>query len=373
MMNNEEALKKLSDGELLRLKKIVENKEAKYNNEQLVRKVQLNSAYGAVGCSYFRFFDIRQAEAITLTGQMSIRWVTNAINKFLNQIVEVEEDHDFAVAGDTDSCYLSLGPLVEQECDEDATRDDIVDFLDKFADESLQPVILKAYQEFALYLNSREQVMDMDREVIADHAIWTAKKRYAMNVLDSEGVRHDTPELEIKGIETTRSSTPEVCRNSLKEAIRIALNGGETELQEFVKDTRKDFFALPPEDVSFPRGANKLKKYADKKTIYKKGTPIAVRGALLYNDQIDKLGLGDRYEKVQSGEKVKFCYLTLPNVLKEDVISYVGQIPPEFGVHDYVDYQTQWEKAFIDPLQKILDVIGWNHKKIQTLEDFFGG
>ena len=380
-------LSKLSNADLIELKKQTENDISKYHNFQLVRKIQLNSAYGAIGNQYFRYYSTELAEAITLSGQLSIQWIGQELNKYLNKAVGTT-DVDYVIASDTDSVYLCLNGLVEKVYPSVSMFDGetkvskpetktIVDFLNKAAEEIILPYIDKKFKELATKMNAYENRMQMGREVIADRGIWTAKKRYMLNVLDSEGVRYNEPKLKIKGIETTRSSTPEFVRKHLKTAINITMNGTESELIDFVEKCREEFYALPPDQMAFPRSVNGMKKYFDANTIYKKSTPIAVKGALIYNYYLDKLKLGKKYKKIGEGDKIKYLILKKPNPLggsrgEDQVISFPNTLPKEFDLKDYIDSKVQFEKSFIDPLTTILDTIGWSTERKSTLENLFG-
>ena len=339
----------------------------------MARKVQLNSLYGAIGNQFFRFYKLENAEAITLSGQVSIRWIENKLNLYLNSLLKTK-DFDYVIASDTDSIYLNLGPLVNKMfSDMDTSRDKIVTFLDKVSKTKLEPYILSSYQELADYVNAYEQRMQMKRENIADRGIWLAKKRYFLNVWDSEGVRYNKPKLKMMGIEAIKSSTPKFCRQRIKEAYSIFVNGTEQELINFIEQTKKEFFVLPPEEVSFPRGISDMVKYRDPKGIYKKdvSVPINARAALLYNHYIKQKNLTNKYPLINNGEKIKYCYLKLPNPIKENVIAFVQRFPTELGLNDYVDYATQFDKTFLQPLRPILDIIGWSEKETNTLDNFF--
>jgi hypothetical protein len=213
--------------------------------------------------------------------------------------------------------------------------------------------------------------MQMKRENIAERGIWTAKKRYILNVWDSEGVRYEEPKLKMMGIEAVKSSTPAPCRAMIKDALKIMMNGTEDEVIDFIDKSRKEFKALPPEDIAFPRSASNVTKYQAHSTIYAKGTPIHIRGALLYNHYVKKHKLDNKYSLIQNGEKVKFCYLKKPNIIHENIISFIQDFPCEIGLDKYIDYDLQFEKAFLEPLKIILDVIGWNVEKTVNLELFF--
>ena len=211
----------------------------------------------------------------------------------------------------------------------------------------------------------------MKRENIADRGIWTAKKRYILNVWDSEGVRYEKPKLKVMGIESVKSSTPAPCRQMLKDAFDILMTGTEDELIKFIDDSRKKFKSLPPEDISFPRSVSDVEKYRSVSAIYEKGTPIHCRGALLFNHYIKERKLTNKYSLIQNGEKIKFCYLMKPNPIHENVLSFIQDFPSEIGLDKYVDYDLQFEKSFVEPLKIILDSIGWSVEKTVNLELFF--
>ena len=342
---------------------------SKLNNLQLAKKVSLNSAYGALGSQYFRFYDLRQALAVTLAGQLSIRWIENKLNKYLNDLLKTEED--YVVASDTDSIYLRLGGLVDKVFEDKPSADEAIKFMDKVCDGKIQSFIDKSYKELADYISAYDQKMVMKREVLADKGLWTAKKRYVLNVHDSEGVRYSTPKLKIMGLEMIKSSTPYAIREKMKELTKIIVTQGEDEVQEFIAKFKEEFKNLPPEEISFPRGVNGLKTYVDSATIYKKGTPIHVKGALLYNQNVMKLKLDRKYPMIQNGEKLKFTYLKQPNPMKDTVISFPTRIPKEFGLQKYIDYDIQFQKGFIEPIKFILDCVGWEVEKKNSLESFF--
>lgn len=364
-------LSKLSDAELKAYARKLSFDISKYHNFQLTKKIQLNSAYGAMGNQYFRFYDIRLAEAVTLSGQLVIQWLSRDINKYMNTILKTE-NHDYVIAIDTDSIYLNLKQLVHTVY-KDKLPDDkskIVDFLDKVANEKIQTVIDKSCKDIKTYLNARSQKMQMKRESIADKAIWTAKKRYILNVFDVEGVRYETPKLKIQGIEAVKSSTPEVCRQKIKDAIKIILTKTQTELHGYIDSFKAEFKQLPPENVAFPRGCNGISTYSDHKLIYKKGTPIHVRGALVYNRLIKDKKLDKKYPCIHEGDKIKFIYLREPNPTQENVITMSEEgLPQELNLHKYVDYELQFEKTFVDPLKIILDAINWSTKKTMSFDD----
>jgi DNA polymerase elongation subunit (family B) len=344
---------------------------ARCNNIQMAKKISLNSAYGAIGNEHFRYYRLANAEAITLSGQVSIRWIENKMNEYLNTLLQTK-GVDYVIASDTDSIYLNLGPLVTKffsaKSDNKAA---IVAILDKICEEKLEPFIESSYQELADYVSAYDQKMQMKRENIADRGIWTAKKRYILNVWDSEGVRYKEPKMKIMGLETARSSTPAYFRDKLYAAFKIIIGKTNDELINFINVVRTETRERPYNEVAFPRGVNNLAKYRHPNEIYQKGTPIAVRGALLYNYYVKKHDIENKHPLIQEGEKIKFMYLKTPNPLHENVVSFFGDLPKEFGLENYVDYQTQFEKSFLEPLKNVLQCIGWSHKKSVSIGSFF--
>jgi DNA polymerase elongation subunit (family B) len=351
--------------------KDLEKEIARCNNIQMAKKISLNSAYGAIGNQYFRYYKLENAEAITLSGQVAIRWIEDKMNSYLNKVLKTQ-DVDYVIASDTDSIYLNMGPLVETVYKgREKTTEGVVSFLDKICKVELEKYIESCYQELADYVNAYDQKMQMKRENIADRGIWTAKKRYILNVWDSEGVRYEEPKLKMMGIEAVKSSTPAPCRKMIKDALKLMMSGTEDEVIEFIENARKEFKKLPPEQISFPRSASDVNKYKASNTIYAKGTPIHVRGALLFNHLIKNANLTNKYSLIQNGEKIKFVYLKKPNIIQENIISFIQEFPMELGLDKYIDYDLQFEKAFLEPLKSILDAIGWNVEKTTSLESFF--
>ena len=349
----------------------LEKEIARCNNIQMAKKISLNSAYGAIGNQYFRYYKLANAEAITLSGQVSIRWIENKMNAKMNNILKTKEV-DYVIASDTDSIYLNLGPLVEAVYkSREKTNESVVGFLNKVCQNEFEPFIESSYQELADYVGAYDQKMVMKRENIADRGIWTAKKRYILNVWDSEGVRYDEPKLKMMGIEAVKSSTPAPCRAMIKDALKLMMNGTEEEVQTFIEECRTKFRKLPPEEIAFPRTANNLQKYKAYATIYAKGTPIHIRGALLYNHYVKQKKLDNKYSPIGNGEKVKFLYLKKPNIIQENVISFIQDFPHELGLNMYIDYDLQFDKSFVEPLRAILNAIGWNVEKTASLESFF--
>ena len=355
----------------------IEKRIARFNNLQLAKKVSLNSAYGAMGSQYFRFYDLRNAVGVTTAGQLSIRWIEAKVNQYMNKILGTE-DNDYVIASDTDSIYLRLGELVAKVYGVDGVvspnidKQKVIEFMDRVCEQKLQPYIDKSYKELADYVHAYAQKMQMKREGLSNVGIWTAKKRYILNVFNNEGVQYAEPDLKVMGLEMIKSSTPSVVREKMKETIKILVNGTEDDVQDFIAEFRKHFKGLPAEEISFPRGINGLRKYSNSVTMYEKGTPIHVRGAILYNHNLKELKLEKKYPLIQEGEKIKFVYLKTPNHFKEDVVSFPSRIPKEFELDNYIDYDVQFDKTYLEPIKVILDCMNWKPEKTNSLMDFFG-
>lgn len=346
----------------------IERDIARYENQQTAIKLLLNSLYGALGNKYFRYFTMEIAEGITLSGQMIIRWAEKHVNDYLNKALKNEKYKDYVIAIDTDSVYVALEQVVKTTGLTD--KEKILNFLDKFCDEALESVLDKSFAKLADQLNVHTRRITMKREAIANRAIWTAKKRYILNVLDNEGVRYAKPKLKIMGIEAIKSSTPGTCREAFTELFQVLINGTEAQTQKFIQDYRAKFETLPAHEKAFPRGVSNVKEYQDRDTIYKKGTPINSRAAILYNHMLVKQGL-KTYSPIRGGDKIKYIHLYPNNPTKENVIGFIDVLPSEFKLDRFVDNDTQFEKAFLEPAKSIIEAIGWKAEPVATLEDFF--
>lgn len=365
MMN----LKNLSNEELEDLLAEKQRQANQLHNGQMAIKISLNSLYGAMANIYFLYYINDMAEAITTSGQLSIRYAQKSVNDYMNKILKT--DTDYIVYIDTDSIYVDMAPIVESAFGTtDVDRKKGEEFLDKVCQMKIEPVIEAGYKELAEKMGAYRQAMSMKREKITDKSVFIAKKRYIMNTLNSEGVHYEKPKISVTGLESVRSSTPEVCREKMKQAFEVIMQGTESDVQNFIADFRTEFYNLPPESVGRNSGTDNIEKYMSSGT-YKKGCPMHVRGAILYNKFLKEKKLNKTYEAVRSGDKIKFVYLKLPNPLRENIISFPNVLPKQLGLDEYVDYETQFSKAFLGPVESILEAIGWHAEKKDTLESFF--
>ena len=350
----------------------LKNQIATADLKQYTAKIWLNSLYGALGCEYFRYYDTRQAEAVTLTGQVVIRWLEAGVNTMLNKTLETT-DRKYVVYVDTDSLYIKLDLLVKKALPE-ADAQKVTNFVDKVATKVISPEITRKCAELAKYFNCPNPVMEMKREAICDKAIWLGKKHYVLNIWDLEGLRFQTPKVKIIGLAAIQSSTPKMSRDMQKKAIQCILSGTQDELRAFVLEYRAKFMAMTPKDVAFPRGVNGIGDYVVKGhsgDTYRKGTPIHVKGSIIYNSRVKELKLTKKYELIQSGDKIRFLYLKLPNKLGSPVVAFKGGLPPEFELEGRIDYETQFEKTFLAPVTELLDVVGWSMEDKPSLDSLF--
>ena len=343
----------------------MEEEANQLNLQQMALKVLLNSFYGAYANRYFRYYDLRFASAITLSGQ----WAIKHMMRWLNGYFQKKFNYKPVIYADTDSIYLNLKPLVDKKFKGKGTKEEITHWLEKLALEKIQPLIEKGYKKLQAYTGCLENKMVMKLEKISYKGLWKAKKKYAILALYEEGVYLHEPELKVTGIEIKRSSTPALVKDMLKEIVILIMKKPEL-VQEKIAEFKKKFMNANYKDIAFPRGATDVRKYTISGDNFKSGTPIHIRGAIVYNRYIDKKGLN--LPKIDNGDKIKFLYLIEPNPLNSYVISFPKRLPDE-NLIKYVDYEKMWEKAFLQVVNDILNAIGKEEltSKKTNLMDFF--
>lgn len=367
MLSVEQAMENEKDPEK---KKDLKRQMTQLHNSQMAIKIAMNSLYGATANVYFLYYIGEMAEAITTGGQLSIRYAQKSVNNYLNKVLKTI-DEDYIVYIDTDSIYVNFGPLVKAVFGTtDIDRKTGEEFLDKACREKIEGVITAGYEKLAHQMGAYRQAMVMKREKITDKSVFVAKKRYILNALNSEGVHFAKPKISVTGIESVRSSTPEVCREKMKHAFDVIMNGTEADVQKFIEEFRQEFYKLPAEDIAKISGTHDIEKYMDGET-YKRGCPMHVRGCIIYNKALKSKKLENKFQLIRGGDKIKFVYLDVPNPIHENMISFPNVLPKELGLDQYIDYKTQFEKVFLSPIEKILEAIGWSSMKIATLEEFF--
>jgi DNA polymerase elongation subunit (family B) len=344
-------------------------KISKFDNLQSSKKLCLNSLYGCLGSRYFRFFELKMAEAITLEGQFANRWTANHINDYFNGILKTDED--FVIFMDTDSVGVTMEKIVEKVCPQEYTREQKINFLLKMVEKKIQPKVDDFCQQLKEYVNSYKDAISYKLEKICSSGVFVAKKRYALNVYSNEGVVYSEPKIKVTGLEIVKSSSPYLVRTSLKHCIKLILDEEKETLIEYVNNFKQQFYKSSIEEIAFPRGVNGLSKYTDSTMLYKKGTPIHVRGSIIFNSILTQKKLDYNYELIKEGDKIKFCYLKLPNPTKENVLSFPEKLPKELDLNKFVDYDLMWEKAFLEPLKSLTEIIGWELEKRNSIEDFF--
>ncbi len=353
--------------EIKRLKREVNQ----LHNSQMSIKIAMNSLYGATANKYFLYYISEMAEAITTSGQLAIRYAQKSVNNYMNKVLGTK-DKDYIIYIDTDSIYVNFGDLIQEVFGtKDIDKKQGEEFLDKICSTKIEQVIENGYLELQRQMGAYRNAMVMKREKITDRAIFVAKKRYILNVLNSEGVHYEKPKISVTGLESVRSSTPEVCREKMRSVFSVIMNGTESDVQIYIKDFKDEFKSLPVEAIAKTSGTDDIEKYKHPVTLFRKGCPIHVRGSIVYNHHLAQNKLAKRYPAIQSGDKVKLIYMKVPNPIQQNVISFPGVLPKEMELTKYIDYDTQFDKVFLTPIQGILDALGWSSEKVDTIEDFF--
>ena len=370
-------LQTLNDAELKARERELVAAVGQHDSMQKSLKEILAAAYGTMAARHFRFFDNRIARSITISGQLSVKSAEKAVNGYLKK--NCDPDKDYIIAMDTDSIYVDLDDLVKKY-EKDAlgrkmSMEETIDFLDEASENAIGPIIDKAYADLAEAMNAYSNSMAMKREVIATSAIWTGKKKYALNVNDDEGVRYAEPKIKVVGLEVVRTSTPKICRDEILKALKILLNEDDNDiLIRHIAAYEKKFRKMTFVDIAFPRGINKLSEYRAAKggNIYEKGTPMHVKAALIYNKCVEQSHPG-QFRNIKEGDKIRFAHMKKPNPWGDSVLAIpdTGEYPEEWNLEEFLDYREQFDKAFLKPLERLSDARGWLTRKKRSLDSFF--
>lgn len=349
------------------------DKIAMLDATQKALKVVANGGYGAIGNGSFRYYRPSIAEGITLSGQLTIKFISEHINSFLNKLLKTK-DADYVIAADTDSAYLNLGELVNQLLQKDTTEE-TVEAIDEWMKGVFEPFLAARFVELAEYVGAMKNHMYMKRETICDKGVFRGKKNYLLQVWDNEGVRYTKPIIKAVGLESQRSSTPGICREELKACFEVILNGNQAQLIDRVKDFRFRYNQMPLNKIASPRGVSDMDKWIDRdtKALYKSGTPIHVKAAIHYNDFLKQNDEWARkYPAIKNGNKMKFVYLKQPNPLRNTAIGFPDELPTEFGLDKYLDRDTQFDKTFLQALKSIASLAKMDTEKRASLRGLFG-
>lgn len=378
---NEKPISEMTDKELLEEYNNAKHLKVVYSTSQLVKKILLNSYYGATGSPYFSLYDKRLAQATTLTGQCFIRTVIRNASKFIKMLAhdKTTDDETMVIAGDTDSGYLNIYPVYKKLIEDnnktldENERTDFYDILCKGIEKkSIEPCIATMAKAFNVFQNC----LKMKRETICAGAkktgycgFWVAKKRYALLVNDNEGFRYVHPKLKVMGLSQVQSSTPKVCRDNLQHATKLMIEEGEEAVRKYAKEVYAEFISKKDEEIAFPRSVSDVEKYSyhDKPI---KGAPVQSKAAINHNFLLKKFHLENVLQPIRDGDKLKFLYLN-QNPYGFDVIGFKETLPKEFGLNKYINKDIHFEKAFKKPLTDMMNACGWELEPVSRLDEFF--
>lgn len=345
-----------------------------YNTLQNALKVKINSLYGFLGNKFSRYYQVELAEGVTITSQLVLKNGADEVSKIISQYSGCKYE-DVLIYGDTDSIYYSMESIVNKHMSGKPTEF-IVDKLNQFHLAKIKPKIDDRINGLQQKLNCYIEQIKFVRDIISDISIFIAKKKYICSVWDAEGTRYKEPEIKLMGIESVKTSTPMFCRIAISDSIKTILYGTESEFHQFIKDTKSKFMKLDVEEVSFPKKITDINKYTiasmnnsifdvddDNRNSHKKGAPIHVKGAIHYNNLIEKYNMENKIFMITNGDAIKYTYLTEPNPINNNTIAFMDNLPKEFGLHKYVNYDIQWEKSFYNPVNQIAEIVGWKMEK----------
>jgi len=327
-------------------------------------KIMMNSEYGALANEFFRYCRYELPSSITMNGQLVLKTLINALTaKYGEEII--------LCAGDTDSILISVAPLVKKHCN-GFTADQIIDWIQTFANTEFQQLINDTYQDLSEYVGAPENYMKMSCEKIISNAFWTAKKHYAYRLVVEDGIKLNTPKFGYKGLECVKSSIPRAIRAMQKETIQTILTNKE-DLYNVVNRCKEKIMALSPEDIALPKTCNGLYKYADGKGGWIKGAQAHVKAAMNYNKYVLNNKLINQYSLIKDGEKIRFVWMKQPNTLNAETFGFINRLPKDNMILDFIDYGTMYEKTYgkiIDDMCERLNIQNLL-STTNSLDDFF--
>lgn len=363
----------MSDQELVEYLKLCDTKALQYKIEQESLKVLANGLYGAFGSKYFRYFNVDCAEAVTLSGQTTIDAAQNFFNDLAAGLSNSVKDRIFTV--DTDSCFLDVSDIVARIKDKmpgGGTEKEIVKFLDKLGETKFNETMEAGFAALQAKQNAYVNRLSMKREKIGK-CITVAKKRYVAKVFVNEDVWYEEPDISITGLESARSDVPKWCRDKLADTYGMLFDLSETTVQKHIADVKSEFMKLPIEAIAIPKGVTDITKYMTPGNGYRSGTTQQAKAAIIYNRLVVNNKLSSKYTLIRSGDKIKLLPLKIPNPTRESIVGFLDKLPPEFGIEKYVDRNGIFEKAYLDPITRVLKSIGWTPKEVFSLDsdDFY--
>jgi DNA polymerase elongation subunit (family B) len=357
-----------------------------FDSRQHTMKIVSNSLYGALGAPGFRFYDIDNAESITLTGRTVIKHAMNKGDEWFTKQTGV--DKDYVIYVDTDSNYFSAKPIIdlmESKFNRDLSRDEKIDITYKTS-QAVEAYINSSWDEFCKhFLNSNKHFLNIKQEYVAEAGFWIAKKRYAQKIISEKGVKISKLtdgkkewKLDVKGMDVVRSNFPSAFRSLMSTILIGILDKTEKlKIDDIIIKFKEEIPKKPLMDIMFPVGVKELKKYQTDSSgtfaAYKTGTPVHVKSALNYNNLLDHFKITTS-QKIIDNEKIKWTYLK-PNRFGLDSCAVKGfNDPPEIisFITEHIDYDKVFERALVNKLTDFYSALNWGAvPKNDNWADFF--
>ncbi len=362
-----------------------DEKHGYFKRRQHIQKIILNSLYGVLGLPVFRFYDVDNAEATTVTGQELIKFTEKIANHYYNK--ELGDKKDYCIYTDTDSVFYPALPLVKKRYpDADTSNDEFMTEQILSVAREVQDFINKGYDYFAnKFLNIKdEHRFDIKQECVAKSAFWVTKKRYGQWIINDGGLTCD--KLDVKGLDIVRSSFPPAMRDLMTGVLKDILGSSDKDIIDSkIVEFKSEMKKMPIHDIALPTGVKNIKKYTDKNkrgkfnsknkfTNIKKGAPVHVKAAIKYNDLLKHFGLNN-YEQIRGSEKIKWVYLK-NNEFGIESLAFKGYDDPKEVVDfisTYIDYEKLYKGALEKKIRMFYEALQWDMPvdTKNTLERFF--